>query len=124
MALSDTTRRQLMGVSTATLCTALFKRGLRNAFIQDVHPLNPALPNMVGEAFTLRGGISGIVSDPSQSVMPGVAVTLRSSSAGMALEGSPLEGATSPRPRAQRVSATIVTIRMTNVTRKPGLMAH
>jgi regulator of RNase E activity RraA len=43
-----------MGVSTATLCTALFKRGLRNQFIQDVRPLNPNLPNMVGEAFTLR----------------------------------------------------------------------
>jgi regulator of RNase E activity RraA len=48
------TRKKLMGVSTATLCTALFKRGLRNAFIQDVRPLNPALPNMVGQAFTLR----------------------------------------------------------------------
>ncbi|MBK9362070.1 MAG: ribonuclease activity regulator RraA [Rubrivivax sp.] len=48
------TRQQLMGVSCATLCTALFKRGLRNAFIQDVHPLNPGLPNMVGPAFTLR----------------------------------------------------------------------
>jgi regulator of RNase E activity RraA len=48
------TRQQLMGVSTATLCTALFKRGLRNQFIQDVRPLNPALPNMVGPAFTLR----------------------------------------------------------------------
>ena len=48
------TKQQLMGVSTATLCTALFKRGLRNQFIQDVHPLNPNLPNMVGEAFTLR----------------------------------------------------------------------
>ena len=48
------TRHQLMGVSTATLCTALFKRGLRNQFIQDVRPLNPGLPNMVGPAFTLR----------------------------------------------------------------------
>ena len=47
-------RQKLMGVSTATLCTALFKRGLRNQFIQDVRPLNPSLPNMVGEAFTLR----------------------------------------------------------------------
>ena len=54
MALNPTTRDRLMGVSTATLCTALFKRGLRNQFIQDVRPLNPALPNMVGEAFTLR----------------------------------------------------------------------
>ena len=52
--LKDTTRQHLMGVSTATLCTALYKRGLRNQFIQDVHPLNPGLPNMVGEAFTLR----------------------------------------------------------------------
>jgi regulator of RNase E activity RraA len=43
-----------MQVSVATLCTALFKRGLRNQFIQDVHPLNANLPNMVGEAFTLR----------------------------------------------------------------------
>jgi regulator of RNase E activity RraA len=52
--LKPQTRVKLMKVSTATLCTALFKRGLRNQFIQNVHPLNPALPNMVGEAFTLR----------------------------------------------------------------------
>ncbi|MEP7063642.1 MAG: ribonuclease activity regulator RraA [Betaproteobacteria bacterium] len=52
--LSTATRDKLAHVSTATICTALFKRGLRNAFIQDVHPLNPALPNMVGEAYTLR----------------------------------------------------------------------
>lgn len=54
MNLSDATRATLMHVSTATLCTALFKRGLRHPFIQDVRPLNPGLPNMVGEAFTLR----------------------------------------------------------------------
>ncbi len=48
------TRTKLMGVSTATLCTALYKRGLRQQFIQDVRPLNPGLPNMVGPAFTLR----------------------------------------------------------------------
>ena len=47
-------RDKLKSVSTATICTALFKRGLRNQFIQDVRPLNPDLPNMVGEAFTLR----------------------------------------------------------------------
>ena len=52
--LSETTRAQLMQVSTATLCTALFKRGLRNQFIQDVRPLNGDLPNMVGPAYTLR----------------------------------------------------------------------
>ncbi|MCP5287088.1 MAG: ribonuclease activity regulator RraA [Burkholderiaceae bacterium] len=48
------TRQKLMGVSTATLCTALYKRGLRQQFIQDVRPLNAGLPNMVGPAFTLR----------------------------------------------------------------------
>ncbi len=54
MPLSAEAKQTLMGVSTATLCTALFKRGLRNQFIQDVRPLNATLPNMVGEAFTLR----------------------------------------------------------------------
>jgi len=52
--MKDSTRQQLMHVSTATLCTALYKRGLRHQFIQDVRPLNPNRPNMVGEAFTLR----------------------------------------------------------------------
>lgn len=54
MPLTTDTRQKLMTVSVATLCTALFKRGLRNQFIQDVRPLNASLPNMVGEAFTLR----------------------------------------------------------------------
>jgi regulator of RNase E activity RraA len=52
--MNPTTRDKLMGVSSATLCTALFKRGLRNQFIQDVRPLRQGLPNMVGPAFTLR----------------------------------------------------------------------
>lgn len=52
--LSPAVRDQLKTVSTATLCTALFKRGLRNQFIQDVRPLSPGHGNMVGEAFTLR----------------------------------------------------------------------
>ncbi len=52
--MNSETRSKLMAVSTATLCTALYKRGLRNQFIQDVRPLNPGLPNMVGPAFTLR----------------------------------------------------------------------
>src|SRR5262245_36158432 len=58
MPLKPETRNKLKSVSTATLCTALFKRGLRNQFIQDVRPVDlqrdPAAPNMVGEAFTLR----------------------------------------------------------------------
>ena len=52
--MNPTTKQKLMGVSTATLCTALFKRGLHHQFIQDVRPLNPNQPNMVGEAYTLR----------------------------------------------------------------------
>ncbi len=52
--LSDATREKLKTVATATICTALFKRGLRNQFIQDVRPLNANVKPMVGEAFTLR----------------------------------------------------------------------
>src|SRR5450631_643931 len=53
-ALSPQTREKLKTVSTATLTSILFKRGLRNQFIQDVHPLNRSAGTMVGEAFTLR----------------------------------------------------------------------
>ena len=52
--LSDGTRKKYEGVSCATICTALFKRGLRNQFIQDVRPLSRKPQNMVGQAFTLR----------------------------------------------------------------------
>lgn len=52
--LSDATRAKYAGVSTPTLATALFKRGLRNQFIQDVRPIAPKAANMVGQAFTLR----------------------------------------------------------------------
>ena len=52
----------LKQVSVATLATALYKRGLRNQVIQDVHPVGQnhgkksvsGAPNMVGPAFTLR----------------------------------------------------------------------
>ncbi len=50
-------RQRLQGVSTATLATALFKRGLRNQAIQGVRPLRmplPGEPSMVGPAYTLR----------------------------------------------------------------------
>ena len=53
--LSPETREKLKKISTATLTTALFKRGLHHQMIQDVHPLNPAALPMVGEAFTLPG---------------------------------------------------------------------
>ena len=52
--LSDDTRAKLKTVSTASIATALFKRGLRNQFIQGVTPVSPKDENMVGPAFTLR----------------------------------------------------------------------
>src|SRR6195952_858501 len=52
--LSAETRAKLKTVSTATLMTALFKRGFRNQMIQGVQPLKPGGDTMVGEAFTLR----------------------------------------------------------------------
>ena len=54
MTLSSSTRERLRSVSTATLASCLFKRGLRHQCVQDVHPLNPGAGTMVGEAFTLR----------------------------------------------------------------------
>jgi regulator of RNase E activity RraA len=52
--LTPETRDKLKTVATPTLLTALYKRGLRNQWIQDVHRINPAAGPMVGEAFTLR----------------------------------------------------------------------
>lgn len=52
--LSDETRAKLKRVSTASLATALFKRGLRGQFIQGVTPVAPKDEVMVGQAFTLR----------------------------------------------------------------------
>lgn len=49
-----TSREKLKKISTATLATILFKRGLRNQFIQEVRPLKKLTESMVGEAFTLR----------------------------------------------------------------------
>jgi len=43
-----------MHVSVATLATALFKRGLRNQTLQNVHPVSRKGRNMVGPAYTLR----------------------------------------------------------------------
>ncbi|MBX6746420.1 MAG: ribonuclease activity regulator RraA [Acetobacteraceae bacterium] len=54
MPLSPETREKLKRVSTATLATALYKRGFRTQFIQDVHPLHKPTESMVGEAYTLR----------------------------------------------------------------------
>src|SRR4029078_1877404 len=50
----DATRNKLKTVSTATVATALFKRGFRMQMIHDVHPLGPEQQVRGGEAFTLR----------------------------------------------------------------------
>ncbi len=52
--LSDETRAKLKKVSTASVATALFKRGLRTQFIQGVSPVAWKGETMVGQAFTLR----------------------------------------------------------------------
>ena len=52
--LSPETREKLKKVSTASVATALYKRGLRNQFIQGVSPVNWKGETMVGQAFTLR----------------------------------------------------------------------
>jgi len=52
--LAHATIERLRLVSTATLTTQLFKRGLRNAFMQGVRPLARYEGNLVGPAFTLR----------------------------------------------------------------------
>src|SRR5260221_9516201 len=53
-ALTPGSRAALKKVSSATLTTVLFKRGLRNVFVQGVFLLNKESPRMVGEAYTLR----------------------------------------------------------------------
>ena len=47
-------REIFLGVSTATLTTALMKQGLRNAYMQEVQPLPGGASRMAGRAFTLR----------------------------------------------------------------------
>jgi regulator of RNase E activity RraA len=54
MPLSDKTRALLRKVSTATLATALFKRGFRTQMIQGALPLHAPTESMVGEAYTVR----------------------------------------------------------------------
>ena len=52
--ISDQTKSRLAAVSTATITTLLFKRGLRNTWLHGVKRVSAARSNLVGEAFTLR----------------------------------------------------------------------
>jgi len=55
MELKPDTIKRLREVSTATLCTQLFKRGFRNVYLQGVSRLTkPSGGNLVGAAFTVR----------------------------------------------------------------------
>ena len=69
------TRDALLKVQTSTLTGALYRRGLRNMFMQDVNPLRIDQPRMVGIAFTMRfipsredkngPGVQGQARDPA-----------------------------------------------------------
>lgn len=52
--LSAESRRQLAEVGVSTLTTCLYRRGLRNAYLHGIVPVERSMPRMVGEAFTLR----------------------------------------------------------------------
>ena len=52
MAISNSIINAYEHISTASIATALFKRGLKNQHIQNVFPLNSK--KMIGSAFTLR----------------------------------------------------------------------
>ena len=52
--LTDEIKALFEATTTATVCTQLFKRGLRNQFIQGVGLVTPKAGMMVGEAYTLR----------------------------------------------------------------------
>lgn len=54
MSMTPRTKEILHQTSTASIATMLFKRGLRNQYIQDVSRLNASAKRMVGPAFTLR----------------------------------------------------------------------
>jgi len=48
------TKSVLENTSTASIATLLFKRGLRNQFVQNVGRMNPPRKRMVGPVYTLR----------------------------------------------------------------------
>lgn len=54
MALTDSQRKALEGITTATLTTVLLKKGVRNSWMRGPKPLRAGQARLVGEAFTLR----------------------------------------------------------------------
>ena len=54
MALDQSTRKTLEGVSTATITTVLVKKGIRRSWMQGPRPIAAQPARIVGEAFTMR----------------------------------------------------------------------
>ncbi len=52
--LSASTREALAKVGTSTLTGVLARRGLKNMFMQQVWPIRPDQPRMIGPAYTMR----------------------------------------------------------------------
>jgi regulator of RNase E activity RraA len=52
--LSSITREALLRVGTSTLTGILSRRGLKNMFMQEVWPIRPDQPRIVGPAYTMR----------------------------------------------------------------------
>jgi regulator of RNase E activity RraA len=52
--LDAATTRALEGISTATVTTVLFKKGLRNVWVRGSRPIRTGQKRLVGRAFTLR----------------------------------------------------------------------
>lgn len=52
--LSPSTRAALLRVGTSTLTGILSRRGFKNLFMQEVWPIRPDQPRLVGLAFTMR----------------------------------------------------------------------
>jgi regulator of RNase E activity RraA len=81
-ALLPETLARLREISTATLTTQLFKRGLRNCFMQGVRPLGRLDRNLVGPAFTLRNIPAredidhvGVFTDPAHPQRRAIEIT-------------------------------------------------
>ena len=76
------TLTRLRAVSTATLTTQLFKRGLRNCFMRGVQVLGKLEHNLVGPAFTLRNIPAredidhvGVFTDPEHPQRKAIEIT-------------------------------------------------
>ncbi len=52
--ISNNFKKTFESISTATLATALFKRGFRNQCIQGISPLHSSNKKLIGQAYTLR----------------------------------------------------------------------